>query len=72
MAIRQISVPDELNLKLAREENASKLIRILLEEHYSKDTLSNMTEQQLIKELEIARIQEEAEKKINLIKNGNQ
>ena len=56
MANRQITIPDEINLKLRLEDNASFLITKLLIEHYKNTEISksdlNKVKEQMIKEKE--------------------
>lgn len=59
MAIKVISIPDDLKIKLDRENNASGLIQNLLYEHY-KDPQENKTEAQIIKEVK-TKIEEKKE-----------
>lgn len=70
MALRTINISEQLNERLKREENASRLISDLLNSYYNKTDLDCMPIEELQKLLKIEQIKEEMNKRIQEVQNG--
>ena len=70
MAQRYIYLSEELNQKLKEEDNASKLIQELLNEHYRKLDPNTMTPEEIRTQIQIRKTQEEFKAKMEKLKNG--
>lgn len=69
---RYIYIQDNIDERLQKEANKSKLINDLLAEHYEKTEFLNMDAKQLRAEMEVRKLEKETQAKIKDIrKNGN-
>ena len=69
MAIKMISIPDELAIKLKEEANASALIVRLLNEYYEMEKTRQLTPEEIDRKIKILEVRMEAEKRIKELEN---
>jgi len=67
---RYIYIQDEIDEKLQKVVNKSKLVNELLTEYFRKIELDGLTDGELKKELAIAKLKKEFEAKQEKIRNG--